>query len=134
MKKINKLNGFDVYQYPLYNSKDIEDIENYKTIIVLGETGTGKTTFINYFINNYLEVSLEDNYRFLLIEAVSNTKEVTAYYIKPFKEKLGIRIIDTPGYFDTKGVEWDLEITKKIEKCFKTEVDSLSTICFLIKS
>ena len=68
MKKINKINGFDVYQYPLYNSKDIEDIENYKTILVLAETGTGKTTFINYFINYYLEVSLEDNYRFLLIE------------------------------------------------------------------
>ena len=64
MKKINKINGFDVYQYPLYNSKDIEDIENYKTILVLAETGTGKTTFINYFINYYLEVKLTDNFRF----------------------------------------------------------------------
>ena len=45
---------------------------------------------------------------------------MTAYYIKPFKGKFGIRIIDTPGYLNTKGVEWDFEITRNIENCFKT--------------
>ncbi|KAM3147581.1 hypothetical protein pb186bvf_000388 [Paramecium bursaria] len=141
LKDLGVYKGFKLYQYPLFKIQDILDFDSYRSMIVIGETGTGKSSFINYFINHYLEVKQDDNFRYQLVtenknqsQAVSQTQNVNIYYIKPYKGKLGLRIIDTPGFLDTKGVQQDQIITKQIENCFKTQVESLSTICFLIKS
>ena len=45
-----------------------------------------------------------------------------------------MKIIDTPGYGDTRGIERDKEITAQIKKLFNEEINSLNAVCFVIKS
>ena len=98
-----------------------------KTILLMGETGAGKTTMINAMINYVLGVEWEDNFRFKLIEeenknkAHSQTEGVTAYdihYHKGSRIPFSLTIVDTPGFGSTKGLESDKEITSAIEKFF----------------
>ena len=43
-----------------------------------------------------------------------------------------IRVLDTPGFKDSEGVEKDDRICKQIEQCFKTQIQSLDYICICI--
>lgn len=54
------------------------------------------------------------------------------YYVKPANGNPGLRIIDTPGFGDTRGIAQDKIIANKIHDCFKYHVDTLTTICFLV--
>ena len=45
-----------------------------------------------------------------------------------------MKIIDTPGYGDTRGIERDKEITAQIKKLFNEEINSLNAVCFVTKS
>jgi len=104
-----------------------------KTILLMGATGSGKTTLINSMVNYILGVEFEDPFRFLLIkeegtssqpnsQAHSQTSKVTAYEIhhqEGFKIPYSLIIVDTPGYGDTKGIDRDREITDSIQHFFK---------------
>jgi len=104
-----------------------------KTILLMGATGSGKTTLINSMVNYILGVEFEDPFRFVLIkeegstsspidQAESQTSKVTAYelqYQVGFRIPYSLIIVDTPGYGDTKGIERDREITDSIEQFFK---------------
>ncbi|KZR96286.1 Uncharacterized protein APZ42_009463, partial [Daphnia magna] len=85
-----------------------------KTILLMGATGSGKTTMINAMINYVLGVRWDDPFRFILIdkdvtsEAFSQTREVTAYdihYRNGFRVPYSLTIVDTPGFGDTEGIE-----------------------------
>ena len=51
--------------------------------MIIGQTGQGKTTFINALINIYLGITINDNFRYLLVQnenknqLESITKEIT---------------------------------------------------------
>jgi len=104
-----------------------------KTIMLMGATGSGKTTLINSMVNYILGVEWDDPFRFVLIkeegnssspvdQAESQTSKVTAYelhYQVGFRIPFSLIIVDTPGYGDTKGIERDREITDSIEQFFK---------------
>jgi len=107
-----------------------------KTILLMGATGSGKTTLINAMINYILGVEWDDPFRFMLIneegtslkpsksQAHSQTSKVTAYELhhqEGFKIPFSLVIVDTPGYGDTKGVERDYEITDCIQQYFKDD-------------
>ena len=96
----------------------------------MGETGAGKTTWINAMINYVLGVEWEDNFRFKLIEeenkskAHSQTEGVTAYdihYQKGSRIPFSLTIVDTAGYDSTEGLESDKKTTSAIEKFFTDE-------------
>jgi septin family protein len=101
-----------------------------KTILVVGATGSGKTTWINAMVNYVLGVQWDDLFRFILVDenlrggsqAHSQTQEVTVYdlhYRIGFRIPFSLTIVDTPGFGDTGGIARDKEITTAIEKLFK---------------
>ncbi|XP_073488586.1 uncharacterized protein [Aquarana catesbeiana] len=116
-----------------------------KVIMMVGETGSGKTTLINTIVNYIFGVEWKDEYRIQLIEesnkksqAHSQTSSITIYQINHknyFKIPYSITIIDTPGFGDTRGIKYDEKIMQKIReffsKCKFTEIDA---ICFVVQS
>ena len=101
-----------------------------KVIMLVGATGSGKTTLINGLLNFIYDVDWKDTFRLILIgeetgsQSQSQTKYVTAYTIhhQPgFRVPFTVTIIDTPGFGDTSGVLRDREITDEIRNFFTTK-------------
>ncbi|XP_032903584.1 uncharacterized protein LOC116990152 [Amblyraja radiata] len=117
-----------------------------KTIMVLGATGSGKTTLINGMINYILGVEWGDNFRYKLIaeetgksQAESQTSSITAYQLhhqKGFNIDYSLTIIDTPGFGDTRGISRDQLITEQIREFFSSPqgVDQIDAVCFVAQA
>lgn len=100
-----------------------------KTVLLMGATGSGKTTMINAMINYVLGVERSDPFRFVLVEekvresqAFSQTKGITAYDIhhrEGFRIPYSLTIVDTPGFGDCDGIGRDMEITSAIKQFFE---------------
>ena len=94
-------------------------------------------------VNIYSGIKIEDNFRYLLVNDKDNfdqrgskTKDVTIYNIRP-KKGLNfppIKIVDTPGFGDTKGFDEDKEHLKKLKKAFDEELKFVHSICFIVNS
>jgi len=131
-----------IYQYP---SREFTREENSKAISILlvGETGSGKTTLLNSLVNSVMKVKFEDPFRYVLIkeetgrgQEQSQTSEVTIYYVIPPRDRNlpPLKIVDTPGFGDTRGLEEDEKIFGKISEVFKNKIDIINAICFVAKS
>ena len=154
--RFGQRNGLDLYSVPLTKSSEIGSIaERYsfggseskmlrKTILVMGATGSGKTTLINSMINYIFDVQWTDNFRFQLIQeqiagqsqAHSQTSKITAYDIyhqEGFRVPYSVTIVDTPGYGDTKGLGRDKEITEMVRTFFedKNGIQELDVVGFV---
>ena len=118
-----------------------------KIVMVVGETGSGKSTLINGMLNYILGVKFEDPFRFKVIDeeklpqTVSQTQTITSYtFGHPYCAELpyDLTIIDTPGFGDTRGLQRDQEITGNIKVFFNTKgrtgIDQLDAVCFFAKS
>ncbi|XP_063050163.1 verrucotoxin subunit beta-like [Engraulis encrasicolus] len=117
-----------------------------KTIMLVGVTGSGKTTLINAMANYILGVDWKDNWRYKLIDeenhksqAHSQTSEVTAYQIHhedDFQIPYSITIIDTPGIGNTRGIKQDEEIKERIRQFFlhSNSIDSIDAVCFVVQA
>ena len=139
-KCIGKSGNLKIYLYPSCKFTDIEEYEAL-TFMVVGETGCGKTTLLNSFVNALLGVEIDDNYRFKIIsenfersQAFSQTSEVTYYNIRSVGGYPPVKIIDTPGYGDTRGIQRDKEITAQIKILFHEQISTLNAVCFVTKS
>ncbi|XP_067248687.1 uncharacterized protein [Chanodichthys erythropterus] len=117
-----------------------------KTIMMIGATGSGKTTLINSMINYILGVQWEDDFRFVLIDegkqksqAESQTSAITAYQINhmdDFRVPYSLTIVDTPGFGDTRGISHDQKITKQIQEFFSARggIDRIDAVCFVVQA
>ncbi|MPC41606.1 uncharacterized protein LOC123509483 [Portunus trituberculatus] len=104
-----------------------------KVIMMVGATGSGKTTLINSLVNYVFGVEWNDSFRLKMIvedsqanQADSQTKDITCYtlhYQDGFQIPYSLTIIDTPGFGDTQGVERDRQIIEQIRKFFSTPGD-----------
>ncbi|KAH3772289.1 uncharacterized protein LOC127846398 [Dreissena polymorpha] len=124
-----------------------------KTILLIGETGTGKSTLVDSMANYILGVNWNDPFRFTMInledeerdkqknQAVSQTEWITSYSLHPQnggRLQYTINIIDTPGFGDTRGIQRDHEIVDQIRELFTVKppqgVTTIDCVCFLIKA
>jgi predicted GTPase len=147
------------------SSSSTDDIIN---ILLLGETGVGKSTFINAFANYLAFNSLEqaqtnepivlipvsfimttgDNFEEQTIkfgeydssnnENFNNVGQSVTQHCKSYTFALHqydgkkLRIIDTPGFGDTRGLEQDDQNMEHILQ-YISRLTHLNAICFLLK-
>ena len=117
-----------------------------RCVLLLGETGGGKTTFINAAINYLFGVKLEDPFRLRLKEAAdgrmqteSQTDLITAYtiyYKEGMKYEYNFVFIDTPGQADTRGMQQQHDIRDNLEAFLTTgfEFDDLHCVGLVAKA
>ncbi|XP_035609528.1 uncharacterized protein LOC118369171 [Oncorhynchus keta] len=100
-----------------------------KTILIVGETGTGKSTLINVMVNYILGVEWEHKVWFEIIEeekgiqSESQTTAITMYEVfgcEGLRVPYSLIIIDTPGYGDTRGIQEDQLISEKLLEMFRS--------------
>uniref|UniRef100_A0A3B4UY97 Fibronectin type-III domain-containing protein n=1 Tax=Seriola dumerili TaxID=41447 RepID=A0A3B4UY97_SERDU len=114
-----------------------------RTIILLGATGSGKSTLINAMINYIVGGEWKDHFRFTLTDedqsksgAEIQTSEATVYKIhhqESFKINYSLTIVDTPGFGDTRGIERDRMIVEQLRNLFSSEfgVSEIDAVCFV---
>ncbi|XP_052807816.1 uncharacterized protein LOC128236757 isoform X1 [Mya arenaria] len=124
-----------------------------KTILVIGETGSGKSTMVDGMTNYILGVNFNDPFRFRVVtleaeenerrgnQALSQTEWITCYTIFPevgTRLNYTLNIIDTPGFGDTRGLEQDEKIVDQIRELFTNKepkgVQTIDAVCFIVKA
>ncbi|KRT78595.1 Ankyrin repeat-containing protein [Oryctes borbonicus] len=131
-------------------------------VLLIGETGVGKSTFVNAFINyinfNSLDEAVkakdlyclvpsnfaitDENYERHVVTCgnqhenetfeagQSSTQNVKSYSI--VTDNTILRLIDTPGIGDTRGIERDRENFDKLLKVI-AELENIHAICVMLK-
>ena len=140
--KVGKESAIQYYIYPKINFTD-EEYNSSKILLVVGQSGHGKTTFINALVNIYLGITINDTFRYLLVsneninQSQSITKEITIYKIRP---KKGLNfppliLIDTPGFGDTNGEEEDKKHLEQFRDFFKSNlIKDVNCVLYIVNS
>ena len=156
-EKIKKVDDITIYKYsdlrPLSNHKLVYEYFYDKTddisynasdayiILFCGKIGEGKTTAINAFFNIIKGINLNDNYRFVLVtesqkkqeKPGSQTEGVHLYYLKD-KYNKPVILIDSQGYGDSRGNQYDEMLDDAFRYVFSNVIDHINIICFISKS
>ncbi|XP_053386543.1 uncharacterized protein LOC123539300 [Mercenaria mercenaria] len=117
--------------------------------MLIGATGTGKSTLIDGIVNYILGVNWDDPFRFTVFDldqgtknqALSQTEWITCYTINPEKGsrlEYQLNIIDTPGFGDTSVLTREQVIVDQIRQLFSESqpkgASFIDAVCFLIKA
>ncbi|KAK7116876.1 hypothetical protein R3I94_023292 [Phoxinus phoxinus] len=113
----------------------------HKVILMVGETGTGKTTLINSMINYIMGVKWEDK---IWLEAIeisehqteSQTKAVTVYEVYAPNSPFALTVIDTPGFGDTEGFNKDQRVAEALQQLFRSEdgIHEIHAVCLVLNA
>ncbi|XP_064204942.1 uncharacterized protein LOC135262063 isoform X2 [Anguilla rostrata] len=110
-----------------------------RTILMVGETGTGKSALINMMVNYMLGVEWEDKIRFEIIPDEGKnpkTSLTTVYEIFGLEElsvPFSLTVIDTPGYGDTT-VKDDI-IAQNLYRLLESfDIVELDAVCLVVKA
>ena len=159
-KKIDKIekNGkiLDIYQY--INKSNSLHNDHSITIIFVGQSGAGKSTVINAFVNFLLGVYYDQSCRYKIVignkekekdQTKSQTEEITMYKINsPIFPGITFKLIDTPGFADTENKETESKVEQnsvdkkhleRFEEFFNNKLAEEETglilgICFVVKA
>ena len=152
---IGTIGDLYIYEYPQIQLTELEK-QSSTNILVIGETGHGKSTWINVLINYLQGIQLEEKVRYNLINekklqndyrrkygkkisGASVTDEPAVYNVAPGTiYKNPIRIIDTPGYGDIRNnshYSSDEQITNDIKDFLEgSTINSINAICLIMKA
>ncbi|XP_058622201.1 uncharacterized protein LOC131533749 [Onychostoma macrolepis] len=115
----------------------------HKTILMAGETGTGKTTLINVMVNYMLGVQREDKVWFEITDDQSDqtsvhrqTSSITVYGFYLQESPIHLTIIDTPGYGDTRGIDLDKQIAVSLYNLSDSAegIHEIDAVCLVINA
>ena len=152
-EKKGKNDGLTYYVYPQIELSE-EEKNCSSNIMVIGETGVGKSTWLHCFINYLQGIQIEEKNRYYLFDekklqdkynkehpgqektsGASVTDTPAIYNVKPTNAfNNPIRLIDTAGFGDVRGEEYDKKITEDINNLFTNEIENLHAICLLFKA
>ena len=116
----SRMDDIIIYSYPKYILTEIEKADeiNTKNILLIGKSGDGKTTFLNALINVLTNIKGDDKIRYKLVfedykkeQNQSQTDKINIYNVKIENKKI-LRLIDSPGFIDTKGKKKMKNISK----------------------
>lgn len=119
-----------------------------KCVLLLGETGAGKTTIVNALINFIFGVKFKDNFRLQIKDqsvsmdrrdTESQTDFVTAYLIyhqEGMMCSFNLMVIDTPGLADTRGIQHQGNVMNQLEIFLTSDygIDDLNCIGLVAKA
>lgn len=106
-----------------------------KCVLLLGETGAGKTTAVNAIVNYIFGVKFDDNFRLQVKdqrfyadrrETESQTDFITVYTIyhrEGMAHEYNFIIIDTPGLADTRGIQQQGTVMDQLEQFLTSNYD-----------
>ncbi|XP_050709386.1 uncharacterized protein LOC126994180 isoform X2 [Eriocheir sinensis] len=117
-----------------------------RCVLLLGETGAGKTTFVNAVLNYLFGVQFDDPFRLQVkeetedgrMETESQTDLITAYtiyYKEGMKHEYNFVLIDTPGLADTRGAHQQEDTRSRLEAFLTSDfgVDDLHCVGLVAK-
>ena len=133
----------EIIPVPLLYRKDCNG--PWKTILLFGDSSTGKSTTINSMVNYLMAVQYHDPFTYRLVAGtptergaavLSSTKDVTAYNFYPLQPDIhyGVTIIDTPGFCGHVGARKNKAVWKKIKDFVETEVIAVDAVCLTIRA
>ncbi|CAG0894928.1 unnamed protein product [Darwinula stevensoni] len=140
---VNRLAKYEVGEKRPYDGVE-------KALMLVGATGSGKTTLINGIVNYAFGADWSESIRYRLIneeevlshrknQAFSQTEGISAYVLHKQPENIipyTLTVIDTPGFGDTGGLKKDEELRNQIKEFFSHGgyfgVDQLDGVGFVI--
>ncbi|CAE6443627.1 unnamed protein product [Rhizoctonia solani] len=107
------------------------------TIMLIGETGAGKTAFMSLLINLFMgngPYELEERHNAQresgADKSQSQTNDATMYAVSSM-DGTTIRILDTPGLADTRGIDQDEKHKAKINQAIQKEIKTLDAVIIM---
>uniref|UniRef100_A0A9J7XPK9 Uncharacterized protein n=1 Tax=Cyprinus carpio carpio TaxID=630221 RepID=A0A9J7XPK9_CYPCA len=137
----DNLNQYEPYRKISFGERD--NNKSHNTILLVGETGTGKTKLINVMINYILGVQREDKVWFEITDDQSDrtsvhnqTSIITVYEFYLQESPNDLTIIDTPGYGDMRGINLDQAIAVSFLSLSKSAegIHEVDAVCLVIKA
>ncbi|XP_045068108.1 uncharacterized protein LOC123482944 [Coregonus clupeaformis] len=142
---VTKKQSLDKDQFRRWTFGERDPSKINKTILMVGETGSGKSSLINAMVNYVLGVEWKDKVWFEIIEdekrsqTESQTTAITVYEVfgcEGLRVPYSLTIIDTPGYGDTRGIQEDKLIAEKLLELFRSTdgIHEFDAVCLVVKA